>query len=281
MKQFKCRASKIGILMTNHSGKSYKEQYEDALLKKESLNKRLLEFKNKECKTAIQIVNEKLPETEKEIERLKPLLDEIILSETAKSYCKEWLVSQFTGKQKNIRSKYLSRGNALEDKAIERVSKHYGCELVKNEIELENEYFTGTFDTNTIDTVIDTKVPFDCFTFPYFVSEPDKDYYGQLQGYMNLTNLKKASLFYCLENGSDEQIEKLSWQIAKDLGKDEPDIEEWDMAEKELNYDHLPDDLRKKIYEFGYNEPFIEMAKKMVLACRKYIETELLTQINL
>jgi len=105
IKPFKCRASKIGILLTNHTGKSYKEQYEEALHKKEYLNARMSEFKNKECKTALQIVNEKLPETEKEIERLKPLIDEVILSETAKSYCKEWLISEITGKKKDIRSK--------------------------------------------------------------------------------------------------------------------------------------------------------------------------------
>jgi len=281
MKQFKCRASKIGALMTNHTGKSYKEQYDDALLKKESLNVRLSEFKNKECKTALQIVNEKLPDTLNEIERLKPLVDEVILSESAKSYCKEWLISEITGKKKDIRSKYLSRGKAMEGSAIQRIAKHYGVELVKNETQLENEYFTGEYDTKTIEIVIDAKVPFNAFTFPFFEIEPDKDYYGQLQGYMNLTRLKKGSLCYCLENGSEEQINKLSWDISKDLGKDEPGIEDYDLAVEELSYDHLPDSLRKKVFEFEYNETYIEKAEKMVLACRKYIETELIPLLNL
>lgn len=281
IKKFKCRASKIGLLMTNHTGKSYREQYDDALLKKESLTKKLSEFKDKECKTAVLISNKKLPETEKEIERLKPLINEVILSETAKSYCKEWLISEITGKKKDIRSKYLSRGKAMEDTTIQRAGKHYGLELVKNEIELENEYFTGTYDTNTPEIDIDTKVPFDAFTFPFFVTEPDPLYYGQLQGYMNLTGRRKASLFYGLENGTEEQINKLSWDISRDLGKDEPDIEDWDMAVEELSYDHLPDSLRKKVFEFGYDEAYIKKAEKMVLACRKYIENELIPMLNL
>lgn len=282
IKQFKCRASKIGILLTSHQGKSYKDQYNDAVSKKESLEKRLSEFKNKECKSAIDISSTKLPEAEKEIERLKPLIDEIILSESAKSYCKEWLISEITGKQKEIRSKYLSRGKVMEETAITgRVSKHYNIELSKNETQLENEYFTGEYDTSTEEIIIDVKIPFDCFTFPFFETEPDKNYYGQLQGYMNLKGLRKGSLFYCLENGSDEQIEKLSWQIAKDLGKDEPDIEEWDLAESELNYDCLPEKLRKKIFEFEYNEPYIELAEKYVVASRKYIENELIPMLNL
>lgn len=226
MKQFKCRASKIGTLLTNdRSGKA--------------------------------------------------------MGETAKSYCKEWVISEITGKEKDIKSKYLSRGNAMEENAIERVSKYYGCELVKNEIQLENEYFTGTFDAKTIDRVIDTKVPFDAFTFPFFVAEPDKDYYAQLQIYMDLTGLKKASLCYCLENGSHEQIEKLSWQIAKDRDKDEPDIEDWEEAEKQLSYEHLPDELRIKVYEFEYDEVFILNAKQRVADARKYIENELLTKIEI
>ena len=281
IKKFKCRASKIGLLMTNHTGKSYKEQYDDALLKRESLAKRLFEFKNKQCKSALEIENIKFPENEKEIERLRPLVDEVILSETAKSYCKEWLISEITGKKKDIRSKYLARGKAMEEKAIERISKHYGLELVKNEEPLENEYFTGTYDTNTPEIVIDAKVPFDCFTFPYFETEPDKNYYGQIQVYQELKGLKKGSLCYCLENGSEEQINKLSWDIARDLGKEEPDIEDWDIAVEMLSYDNLPDSLRKKVFEFDYDEYYIKKAEKMVLACRKYIENELIPMLNL
>lgn len=281
IKKFKCRASKIGLLITNHTGKSYKEQYDDAVSKKESLSTRLSEFKNKECKSAIQIKYEKLPEIEKEITRLQPLINEVILSETAKSYCKEWLISEITGKKKDIRSKYLARGKAMEEMAIERIGKHYGLELMKNEEHLENEYFTGTYDAKTTEIVIDSKVPFDCFTFPYFETEPDKNYFGQIQIYQELTGLRKGSLCYCLENGSEEQINKLSWDIARDLGKDEPDIEDWDLAEKELSYDHLPDSLRKKIFEFEYSEDYIKKAEKYVLASRKYIENELIPLLNL
>lgn len=203
------------------------------------------------------------------------------MGETAKSYLKEWVVSELTGKEKDIKSKYLSRGKVMESTAIERASKYYGCELEKNEIQLENEYFTGTYDAKNFERVIDTKVPFDAFTFPFFVTEPDSSYYAQLQIYMELTGLKKASLVYCLENGSDEQIQRLSWDIARDLSKDEPDIEEWDIAENQLSYDNLPDNLRIKVFEFEYDKAFIEQLEIRVLQARKYIETELLTQIKL
>ena len=225
MKQFKCRASAIGKILTNdRSGKA--------------------------------------------------------MGETAKSYAKEWLIAEITGKEKDIKSKYLSRGNDMEQSAIDRVAKYYNCELEKNEINLENQYFTGTFDAKTEIRVIDTKVPFDAFTFPFFVSVVDSDYYGQLQIYMELTGLKKASLCYCLENGSTEQIERLSWQIAKELDKDEPDIDDWEEAEKRLSYDHLPDEMRIKVFEFEYDEAYIAKAKQRVIETREYIKNELLTQIK-
>ncbi len=221
MKQFKCRASKKGLLLKNdRSGKA--------------------------------------------------------MGETAKSYIKEWYVSELTGKQKEIKSKYLERGNALEAKAIERVGIYYGVEIIKNEVFLENEYFTGTFDAYTIDRVIDTKVPFDCFTFPFFETELNPDYYAQMQVYMELTGLRKASVCYCLENGSAEQVERLSWQIAKDLDKDEPDIDDWEKAEKQLSYDHLPDNLRIKVFEIEYDSDFIENAKKRVIEAREYLQTILI-----
>ena len=212
MKQFKCRASQVGKLMTNdRSGKA--------------------------------------------------------MGETAKSYIKEWYVSELTGKQKEIKSKYLVRGNAMENDAIARVAIYYNCELEKNEIQLENEFFTGTFDARTIDRVIDTKVPFDAFTFPFFDTKIDSDYYAQLQIYMNLTGLRKASLCYCLENGSEEQVQKLLWGI------DDPDINDWDAAEKQLSYDHLPDNLRIKVFEFDYDETFIEKAIQRVKDAREFLET--------
>jgi len=266
--------------MTSPTGKSNMEKLIEAKEKLTSLKDRYKKAVNKEAKTFVEIKNVKIPEVEREIAILEPIKYVKELSETAKSYCKEWLISQITGKEKEVKSKYLERGKAMEDAAIERVSKHYGVDLVKNTEQLENEYFTGEYDTKSSERVIDAKVPYDCFTFPFFNTEIDKDYYGQLQGYIELTGLKKASLCYCLENGSPEQIEKLSWQIAKEKDKDEPDIEDWEEAENQLNYDNLPDNLRIKVFEFERDNEYVEEAKDRVLMARKYINEELLTQIK-
>lgn len=196
--------------------------------------------------------------------------------QTPRTYQEEWLISEITGKQKEIDSKYLRRGVEMEDAAIKRV----GVNLVKNEESFENEYFKGTPDVITEDTVIDTKCSWDCFTFPYFMKEPPILYVAQLQIYMHLTGRKKAKLAYCLENGTMEQINRLAWQKAKSDGADEPSIEHWDEAEKDLNYDHLPDHLRIKIFDFEYDQSMIDNLIEGVVLGREYVN-ELLTTIKL
>lgn len=196
-----------------------------------------------------------------------------------KTYVQEWLISQLTGKEKRIDSKYLRSGVERELASLTRASKFFGVELQKNTIQLENDFFTGEFDAKTEDTVIDVKSSWDAFTFPLFETEPDKGYVRQLQIYMDLTGLKKASLVYCLENGTEEMIENLSWRLAKEEGAEEPTIEHWDKAEAELNYDHLPENMRIKVFNFERDEELIENMRQAVLDCRKYIKEELLPLI--
>lgn len=197
-----------------------------------------------------------------------------------KTYVQEWLISELTGLRKRIDSKYLRSGVEREAASLARASKYFECDLVKNTTQLENDFFTGEFDSKTDDRVIDVKSSWDPFTFPLFETEPDKGYVRQLQIYMDLTGLEKASLVYCLENGTEEMIESLSWKIAKEAGAEEPDIEHWDLAEKELNYDHLPDNMRIKVFSFTRDEELIKNMKQSVLDCRNYINNELLTIIK-
>ena len=197
-----------------------------------------------------------------------------------KTYVEEWVISELTGLTKRIDSKYLKSGIEREPASLKRASKFFGVELEKNCTQLENDFFTGEFDAKTEDMIIDVKSSWSPFTFPLFDKEPDKGYVRQLQIYMALTGLKKASLVYCLENGTLEMIESLSWKIAKEQGAEEPSIEHWDLAEKELNYDHLKDFHRIKVFSFDRDDKLIKNMEQAVLDCRKYIETELLTQLN-
>ena len=202
------------------------------------------------------------------------------MGETAKTYLKEWVIQQISGRQKEIPSKYLEKGKDVEHLVLERASRYFGCEFVKNDIQLENEFFTGEFDAKNEIIVIDAKAPYDEYTFPYFIKEVPKGYYNQLQIYMDLTGLKKAALFYGLENGTEEEIDKKSWKIAKSLGKDEPDIEDWEEAKRLLSFDHIPEFLRQKTFVFDRDDKLIDDMKEKVIESREVIKTELLPQLK-
>lgn len=128
------------------------------------------------------------------------------LSETTKSYVYDWLKESIYGVKKQINSKYLSKGISLEDEAIDTAINLLDLPFaIKNEKFFEDDYFCGTPDLLVDGVVYDIKCSWDCFTFPLFDEEiPTKDYFYQLQVYMHLTGLKKASLVYVLLNTPKE-----------------------------------------------------------------------------
>lgn len=270
--EFKCRASKAGLLNMGY------KSIDDSDLK------RIKELEN-ERDTLINANGNKVKWTDNkqiELDKLIHLLNNPELGQSIKTYLKEWLISQLTSKRKDIESKYLTRGLAVEHLAIERIGRYYGVECVKNETQLENEYFTGEFDTLVnVETpiIVDAKSSWDAFTFPYFEEDAPEGYKDQDLVYLDLTGCKKAAVAFCLENGTLEEVERLSWKIAKKEGAEEPDINHWDEAEKRLNYDHLPESMRIKVYEFDINNQRIDEMKKRVIECRAYIKNVLIPLI--
>lgn len=172
------------------------------------------------------------------------------LSKTTLSYVDEWLKEQIYNRRKEISSKYLDKGNAVEDESIDFLAsvQDYGF-LIKNEQHFENDFLTGTPDVITKDEVIDLKNSWDCFTFPLFAKElPNKDYWWQLQGYMALTGLSKAKLVYTLMN------------TPKEVNFGTVD-----------NYDDIDVKYRIKSFEIARDEEAIESIYKRVLEIREYI----------
>jgi hypothetical protein len=172
------------------------------------------------------------------------------LSKTAQTYAQEWLKEQIYGRRKDISSKYLDKGNQLEEESIEFLTNNsdYGF-LIKNEEHFENDFLTGTPDIITKDEVIDMKNSWDCFTFPlFFDAIPNKDYMYQLQGYMALTGLKKAKLVYTLMT------------TPKDIN-----------FGKEYNYDEIEAKYRIKTFVVERDDEIIEQIKLRVEEINNYI----------
>ena len=173
------------------------------------------------------------------------------LSKTTKSYVQEWLAGEIYGVRKQIKSKYLDKGNRVEDAAIDYAADALGWLFaIKNEQYFEDEYFCGTPDVILEDTIIDIKSSWDCFTFPLFDEEiPNKDYFYQLQVYMHLTGKRKAQLCYVLMN------------TPEDLTFDEP-----------IDYAEIDSKYRIKTFDIDYDPGIIEKLQEKVLISRQYIK---------
>lgn len=172
------------------------------------------------------------------------------LSQTTKSYLEEWVKEQIYGVKKQINSKYLQKGLALEDQAIEFYSVVMEKDfMIKNLDKFEDDFFTGTPDCLHEGIVYDFKTSWDCYTFPLFDQEPDMGYYYQLQVYMHLTGLRKAKLVYTLQDTPDY------------LSYEEP-----------VSYSHVEDKYRVKEFDIEYDPQVIETAKAKILECREYVK---------
>ena len=175
-----------------------------------------------------------------------------LLSETTKSYAKEWLTEQIYGFRKEIKSKYIYKGLVMEDEAIDKAIEWLDLPFaIKNEQYFENDFIKGTPDLIVDGVVYDIKCSWDAYTFPIFENEiPNKDYFYQLQCYMHLTGCTKAVLTYVLLNTPEEVV-----------------------YETPQNYDDLDKKYRIKTFEIDYDQSVIDTLIERVKLTREFLET--------
>ena len=171
------------------------------------------------------------------------------LSETTKTYIQEWLKEKIYGVRKEISSKYIDKGLEFEDFSIDKMIEWLDLPFaIKNQERFEDDFFTGEPDLLLPDRVIDAKNSWDCFTFPLFDTEiPTKGYEYQVQTYMHLTGLKKASVVYIL--------------------LDTPETK-WSAP---ISYENAPKEYRIKKFDFEYDHEIIAKLQSRVIQCREYI----------
>lgn len=196
-----------------------------------------------------------------------------VLSQTTKSYIKELVLEHKYGIRKEINSRYLDKGNMVENDSIELTERVLDLDLiVKNESYFENEFICGTPDIIMGDTIIDVKSSWSAHTFPFFLDEelPNKDYYYQIQGYLALTGATKGMVVYCLINTPEEivldEIRRTSWS------RHELDVTEETEAEvrQQHEFDHIPEVNRVKAYYIERDEDVIQAIYERVNECKIY-----------
>ena len=224
--------------------------------------------------------------TYKQLDRLKLLEDKRDnpeMSETTKSYCKDWVKSQIYGRRLEFTSKYTDKGIIMEDNAIDFISDQLGIGMLfKSDDYLENDFMTGHTDITipkNYDLVIDVKNSWSWETFPLLEKEiPNKNYWWQGQGYMCLTGKNNYKLIYVLSDTPQHLIERDARNYCFYNGYESMDIDIYNEFHKKLTYPDIEDKYKIKIYEFSIDEQAIKAIENRVIECRKYIN-ELVKEI--
>ena len=186
------------------------------------------------------------------------------LSKTTISFLEEWSKEQIYSRRKEIFSKYLDKGNAVEVDSLNFIARELDYSSIKkNEESFENAFLTGTPDAILDDHIIDVKNSWDCFSFPlYFNSVPNKDYYWQAQGYMALTGIDRYKLIYTLMDTPEELIQR---EYFRD--------ESTDLVEfaSKYKYSDIDSRYRIKVFDIYRNDEDINKIYARVEECRNYL----------
>lgn len=124
------------------------------------------------------------------------------LSETAKSLIKQTIIEDMYGRV-DISSKYLTKGNMMEDEAIKAVGLVTARMPKKHIGRVSNDWITGECDFLSDDRIEDTKCSWSIDTFPFFMEDALKEvkksgYDWQGQGYMWLYDRPVHYVHYVL-----------------------------------------------------------------------------------
>lgn len=232
---------------------------------------------------------EKVKLTEKQAETRDELISKRDappqLSAGAKSRVEEQFLADKFGIKKEFWSKETDKGNECEDESINLFAKTSGIFGIKKNLEtFENEFFIGTPDIITNDSVIDIKTSYSGLTFPWFEKDfPTFAYYYQVQAYLYLTGRQNGFVAYCLTNSDElaiqDEIRREAWR-QKII---DPTDEQLDAIEtkvySQMTFDQIPDELRVKVYTIERNETVIKKMIERVKLCRVYY-SELENEIN-
>jgi len=201
------------------------------------------------------------------------------LGETAKAHLMECYVSRKYGRRKDVTNAYIEKGLMAEEDSMDLYTLVKDQLFVKNKETIENSYFIGTPDiiVGESEIVIDLKTSWDIFTFFSVMHKPmNKNYYWQLQAYMDLTGAQKAKLVYCLVNTPFKLIEDQKKKLMWTMGVIDPDTDEayqkaCEMVDKNSIYDDIPMEERYIEFEIDRDQEAIDKAHARVEFCRNFL----------
>lgn len=204
----------------------------------------------------------KKTKTESEKAILAPL-KEASLSAGAKTELKSMAKEFIFGYHKTVETKYMDKGLALEDDAIDLLSRLELRRYKKNTVRVNDDLLTGECDILVpgVET-IDTKVPWDISTFP-MLSEDAHDMMYEWQGraYMRLYDVLQHRVVYVMMDTPEELIKP------------------WDQIELH-RVEHHPEHMRVTSITYKRDMDLEAKMVRKLTVCREYL-LNLIAQIKL
>lgn len=208
-----------------------------------------------------------------------------LLSKTAQRHLLDVYIAQKYGRVRDIQTKQMKKGVAVEQDSINMLSKLLSVEFSKNEERYSNAYITGLPDIVDNGMVIDIKSSYDLWTFMGNLPDKlDSLYYWQLMSYMWLTNAKCGYIAYCLSNTPDNIIEQEKYYLLKNMDVVSEESPEYVKQALKLEFNMKFDDIdiseRVLLYKVDRNEDDIIRIEQKVLKAREYLHEIESTHLN-
>lgn len=204
------------------------------------------------------------------------------LSATAKTFLIKMYAWEKYGRVKDLQTKFTDKGKIVEEDGITLICLLDKKMLSKNDVRLNNKYFTGEPDVyegksiKKADRITDVKCSWDLETFLSKITGfLDKAYWWQGQGYMDLSGASEFECSYCLVNTPqmiiEEEKKKLFYKMGVATEQNIDYLAACAEIEKNMLFDDIPMEERRIKFEINKDKEAIERAREKVVRCREWL----------
>lgn len=198
------------------------------------------------------------------------------MGETCKKYLLQVWIEETYGRFKDIENKYMTKGTEVEELSMDLYCTQRHRMFKKNTEVFKNEFICGTPDILDLEEVIDLKSSWSLHTFYENVGKRvNSGYQEQLQGYMELTERKKARLAYVLVNTPLHLLEKEKSQLRHKMSHvidhevDPEYLKAAEMIDKNGTFDDIPE--KERWMEFLLEKQPMDAVYERIKLCRGFL----------
>jgi len=179
------------------------------------------------------------------------------LSETAKRLAHS-IIAQSLGATKEVTSIYIEKGVVSEQAAIDYLNSVFKTGFKKNNKQFVSDYISGTPDVIDETGIIDIKCSYDIDTHISNIVQEElpKQYYYQLQTYMELSGYTRAEVMYILMPTPEHILQKQARAFEYKYADYEDCLNE--LLKQNEAILKLPDNFRIKSFSIVHDVNFLE-----------------------